>query len=147
MGAKVGALWPCFHSIVLKIHLRDQCCFLSLSCSLSRSALWSLPWCAALPYWWRWFFQLWTFGVKMKMGSQRRTAAGTAGEKCKSTKTRFNVTAPQTLWFVTFHQVMTFLWTSVVSCSAKWYFISLSFVERKVRWKRCGNILYIIYFL
>lgn len=82
MGAKVGALWPCFYRCgeVQKIHLGNQCGPLSLSCSLSRSASWSLPWCAALLCWWHWFSLLLTFGVKMKTGSQRRTVAGTAGK-------------------------------------------------------------------
>lgn len=52
----------------------------SLSCSLSRSASWFLPWCAASPYWWRWFSQLWTFGARTKTASRRTTVAGTAGE-------------------------------------------------------------------
>ncbi len=69
---------------MIKIDVVLLCFF----CSLSRSALWFLPWCAASLCWWRWFSQLWTFGVKMKTGSRRRTVARTAGESSRATDTR-----------------------------------------------------------
>lgn len=85
IGVEVGELWLAmgFYRSVgeqNKIKPGNQYCFASISCSLSRSALWSSPWCAALLCWWRWFSQQWIFGARMRMESQKRTVQGTAGK-------------------------------------------------------------------
>lgn len=80
MRNKVEEPWSCSDVEEQKIHLCNQFSPLCFPCSLNRSALWSSPWCAASPCWWLWFSQQSIFGAKMRMESQRRTAAGTAGE-------------------------------------------------------------------
>lgn len=80
MRNKVEEPWSCSEVEEQNIHLCNQFPFLCFPCSLSRSASWSSPWCAASPCWWLWFSQQLIFGARMRMESRRRTAAGTAGE-------------------------------------------------------------------